>query len=132
MCEKIKIVPLNRELYPLYYQMVQNTPWGNPMLPSTYEFSLWGAIVLDKNNVIGGWVGMVKGNSPIVGFLTKCVYFDSYPIFVSNDVKKLDLSYVANDKNASVKIVGNENFVEGNNEVEIIVSNSDNDSKAES
>lgn len=54
-----------------------------------------------------------------------------YILFVSNDVKKLDLSYVANDKNASVKIVGNENFVEGNNEVKIIVSNSDNDSKAE-
>ena len=54
-----------------------------------------------------------------------------YILFVSNDVKKLDFSYVANDKNASVKIVGNENFVEGNNEVKIIVSNSDNESKAE-
>lgn len=88
MYEKIKIVPLNRELYPLYDQMVQNTPWGNPMLPSTYEFSLWGAIVLDKNNVIGGWVGTIKGNLPVVGFLTKCVYFDSYPIFVSNEIKE--------------------------------------------
>ena len=38
---------------------------------------------------------------------------------------------LANDKNASVKVVGNENFVEGNNEVKIIVSNSDNESKAE-
>ena len=53
MCEKKQIVPLNQELYPLYYQMLQNTPWGNPMLlSSSYEPSLWGAIVLDKNNVI--------------------------------------------------------------------------------
>ena len=88
MCEKIQIVSLNRELYPLYYQMVQNTPWGDPMLLSSYETSLWGAIVLDRNNIIGGWVGTIKGNSPVVGLLTKCVYFDSYPIFVSNDVKE--------------------------------------------
>ena len=88
MCEKIQIVSLNQELYPLYYQMVQNTSWGDPLLLSSYETSLWGAIVLDKNNVIGGWVGTVKGSSTVVGLLTKCAYFDSYPIFVSNEIKE--------------------------------------------
>lgn len=88
MCEKIKIVPLNRELYPLYYQMVQNTPWGNPMLPSIYESLLWGVIALDENNVIGGWVGTIKGHSPFISLLTRCIYFDSYPIFVSDEVKE--------------------------------------------
>ena len=87
MTNKMKILPITEDLYIAYYKLVVNTQWGNPILPSTYSSSLWGCVIIDEYEVVGGWVGMIKGDTPIVGILTKSVYFDSYPIFVSNEVK---------------------------------------------
>lgn len=88
MTNKMKILPITEDLYIAYYKLVVNTQWGNPILPSTYSSSLWGCVIIDEYEVVGGWVGMIKGDTPIVGILTKSVYFDSYPIFVSNEIKE--------------------------------------------
>ena len=88
MTSKMKILPITEDLYSAYYELVINTQWGNPMLQSTYSSSLWGCVIVDEYEVIGGWVGIIKGNTSITKTLSKCVYFDSYPIFVSNEAKE--------------------------------------------
>ena len=54
MQKEIKILPINAELYPSYYNMVQQTTWGNPMLPFTYNNKLWGDVLLINDEVVGG------------------------------------------------------------------------------
>ena len=89
MQQKIKIQPITAELYPSFYEMVQASQWGNPMLPNTYQSSLWGEVLVEDNRVIGGWVGTMRGNIPIAKMITKSVYFDSYPIFATDEMKNL-------------------------------------------
>lgn len=83
MCKKVEIVPISEKWYDTYYQIVQNTRWGNPMLPDKYSSTLWGDIVLLEGHIIGGFVGCLRGNKPIIEYLTKSVYFDSYPFFTT-------------------------------------------------
>lgn len=90
MCKEITILPISATLYPAFYQLVQSSQWGNPMLPMDYQSSLWGSVVIgDKNNVLGGWVGTIKGNIPIAKIITKSVYFDAYPIFTTVEIMNL-------------------------------------------
>ncbi|MGM9837552.1 MAG: peptidoglycan bridge formation glycyltransferase FemA/FemB family protein [Paludibacteraceae bacterium] len=77
----MQIVSLSSSLYPAFYQLVQQTVWGNPMLPEHYNDSLWGDILLQDSQVVGGWIGTLRGNHPLTRWLTKSVYFDAYPIF---------------------------------------------------
>ena len=79
----MSIVPLSEKYYSAYYSLVQATRWGNPMLPVHYASSLWGMVVLDGEQVVGGWVGTLRGNVPFVRLIAKSVYFDSYPVFAS-------------------------------------------------
>lgn len=81
MQQEIKIIPITKELYPSYYRLVQTTKWGNPMLPESFSSNLWGNVICQGNIVIGGWVGNLRGNIPLVKKITKSVYFDSYPVF---------------------------------------------------
>lgn len=81
MQQEIKIIPITKELYPSYYHLVQTTKWGNPMLPESFSSNLWGNVICQGNIVIGGWVGNLRGNIPLVKKITKSVYFDSYPVF---------------------------------------------------
>lgn len=92
MQQEIKIIPLTKELYPSFYHLVQTTKWGNPMLPESFQPNLWGDLVCEGDKVIGGWVGNVRGNIPLVKWITKSVYFDSYPVFsdVSYEQKYVD------------------------------------------
>jgi len=46
----------------------------------------------------------------------------AYHVIVDETVDSLDLSYVTYEKDAEVKVEGNENFKEGNNQVIITVS----------
>lgn len=89
MQNEIKILPITAELYPSFYEMVQASQWGNPMLPTTYQSSLWGDVVLKDDKVIGGWAGTMRGNIPIAKIITKSVYFDSYPVFEKDEMKNL-------------------------------------------
>lgn len=77
------MVPLSEKYYSAFYTLVQSTRWGNPMLPVRYASSLWGMVVLDGEQVVGGWVGTLRGNVRVVRWLAKSVYFDSYPVFRS-------------------------------------------------
>lgn len=89
MQNEIKILPITEDLYPSFYEIVQASQWGNPMLPTTYQSSLWGDVVLKDDKVIGGWAGTMRGNIPIAKIITKSVYFDSYPVFETDEMKNL-------------------------------------------
>lgn len=89
MQQEIKIIPLTQELYSSYYDLVQSTKWGNPMLPVSFQPNLWGDLVCEGDKVIGGWVGNLRGNIPLVKWITKSVYFDSYPVFESIECEQL-------------------------------------------
>ena len=80
----MKFIPLTETYYAAFYTLVQSTQWGNPMLPVGYNDSLWGVLVQDSSEtIVGGWVGTLRGNAPLVRCIAKSVYFDSYPIFCS-------------------------------------------------
>lgn len=85
MQQEIKILPITKELYPSYYHLVQTTKWGNPMLPESFNTNLWGDVVCIGDIVIGGWVGNLRGNIPLAKWITKSVYFDSYPVFGNHE-----------------------------------------------
>lgn len=85
MQQEIKILPITKELYPSYYHLVQTTKWGNPMLPESFNTNLWGNVVCIGDIVIGGWVGNLRGNIPLAKWITKSVYFDSYPVFWNHE-----------------------------------------------
>lgn len=74
--------------YLSFFRIVQQNQWGNILLPNVYNPNLWGGIIIGGNNVIGGWVGTIRGNKPVVKWLAKSVYFDSYPTFVSEEVQQ--------------------------------------------
>ena len=88
MQQKITILSINADLYPMYYQLVQSSKWGNPMLPIMYNNKLWGCVVCAGNTIIGGWVGILRGDIPLARILTKSVYFDAYPIFINKQHEK--------------------------------------------
>lgn len=81
MNTEIKFTPLTSTYYQLYYQIVKQSDFGAILLPKTYKNNLWGTIALHNNKVVGGWVGTLRGNKPIVSLLAKGVWFDSHPIF---------------------------------------------------
>lgn len=89
MQQEIKIVPINAELYPAYYKLVQATRWGNPMLPIEYNNNLWGNVLLDGTSLVGGWVGIIRGDIPLARLITKSVYFDAYPVFTIDEIMNL-------------------------------------------
>lgn len=80
----MKFIPLTETYYGAFYALVQSTRWGNPMLPVAYNDSLWGILMQDSSDtIVGGWVGTLRGNAPMVHCIAKSVYFDSYPVFRS-------------------------------------------------
>ena len=80
----MKFIPLTETYYGAFYALVQSTQWGNPMLPVAYNDSLWGILMQDSSEtIVGGWVGTLRGNAPVVRCIAKSVYFDSYPVFRS-------------------------------------------------
>lgn len=88
----MRIQRLNNVNYADYVTLVSHTQWGNLLLPDAFEKNLWGGVACNGTDVVGGWVGTLRGNKPLVGLLAKSVYFDSYPVFVSADVEKECLS----------------------------------------
>lgn len=44
-------------------------------------------MLIEDNKVIGGWIGTMRGNLPIAKIITKSVYFDSYPLFATDEIK---------------------------------------------
>lgn len=86
MDNSFQIEKVSAENYAQYLAIVEQTQWGNILLPTEFNMNFWGGIIKGGNNVIGGWVGTIRGNKPIVKWLAKSVYFDSYPMFVSEEM----------------------------------------------
>lgn len=83
-----RIDKISSENYAEYLQVVKKGQWGNLLLPDVYEANLWGGVVSEKDQVIGGWVGVYRGNIPFVRWIAKSVYFDAYPVFMTEDAEK--------------------------------------------
>lgn len=84
-----------KENYLSFLDVVKNTHWGDLMLPDEYNADMWGGVVKEGKNIVGGWVGTLRGNNPLVKVLAKSVYFDSYPIFKTDDqLKKYQLTLI--------------------------------------
>lgn len=91
----MKFIPLTEVYYAAFYDLLQSTQWGNPMLPVAYSDSLWGMLMQDSTGtIVGGWVGTLRGNAPMVRCIAKSVYFDSYPIFQSPEDEAQYLPYL--------------------------------------
>lgn len=97
MQEVIKIIPINAEIYPAFYTLVQSTQWGNPLLPIEYNNKLWGDVIYRNDEIIGGWVGLIRGDIPVARIITKSVYFDSYPIFKTKTLEEQCLPILVNN-----------------------------------
>ena len=85
MNKAYRIEKISQETYLSFLGVVKNTHWGNLMLPDEYNIDMWGGVVKEDAQVIGGWVGMLRGNKPVVRLIAKSVYFDSYPIFENSE-----------------------------------------------
>ena len=85
---KYRFEKVTHENYSLFLPIVQQNQWGNILLPNEYNLNLWGGVVYGDDMMIGGWIGSLRGNKPIVKWFAKSVYFDSYPMFVSKDLEK--------------------------------------------
>lgn len=79
----IKIEKISEANYAQYKAIVEQTQWGNILLPNAYHAGLWGGVVYEDEQVIGGWVGQYRGNKRVVKWIAKSVYFDSYPAFTT-------------------------------------------------
>ncbi len=80
---------ITKDYYEDFLQVVNNNRWGNLMLPEKYNSSLWGVVVCEGHNVVGGWVGTLRGVGKMVSLLAKCAYFDAWPIFISDEYKNI-------------------------------------------
>ena len=80
------IAEISSDNYEQYIAIVRSSKWWNLLLPDVYDSNLWGEIVIEDNQVIGGWVGVFRGNKPFLRWIAKAVYFDSYPIFASDEL----------------------------------------------
>ena len=78
-----KIVKISAQNYPAYLSLVKRSQWGNLLLPDVFDTNLWGGLVVEQGRIVGGWVGIYRGNKRFVRLIAKSVYFDAYPIFES-------------------------------------------------
>ena len=83
-----RIEKLSDQTYLPYLAVVKQTQWGNLLLPNEYGEDLWGGVVYENDILIGGWVGVYRGNKRFVKWLAKSIYFDSYPIFTQEEYTK--------------------------------------------
>ena len=76
-----RVEKISSNNYSQFLEIVLRSRWGNIGLPNGYESRLWGGIAIENDQVIGGWLGTIRGNKAIVRRFAKSVYFDAYPIF---------------------------------------------------
>ena len=81
------------QAYSLFCKKTKQTP-----LFFTCEFSseLWGIVAYKNKTVVGGWIGKMRANKPIIKILAKSIWFDSFPVVESQSEKdKIALIKVA-------------------------------------
>ena len=74
--------------YAEFLALVGQTRWGNILLPDEYNIDVWGGVVYEDNRIVGGWVGIYRGNKRLIRMIAKSVYFDAYPTFASMEYKE--------------------------------------------
>ena len=82
----VKIEKISEKIYAEYLAIVKKGQWGNLLLPDAWSEELWGGVVREKDQVIGGWVGVYRGNKKFVRLIAKSVYFDAYPVFATSEL----------------------------------------------
>lgn len=83
---KYRIEKISFDNYAQYINVVNQSRWGNLLMPDVWSDDIWGGIVVEDEKVIGGWVGVYRGNKRFVKWLAKSVYFDSYPFFSTTEL----------------------------------------------
>ncbi len=83
---KCSIEKISSYNYAYYLSIVNGSKWGNVLLPDEFESNLWGGVICEDTKIIGGWVGVYRGNKRIVKWIAKSVYFDSYPVFLTAEL----------------------------------------------
>lgn len=81
-----KIEKISAQNYAAYMTIVKGSQWGNLLLPDEWRNDIWGGVVTEKDQVIGGWVGVYRGNKKFVRMIAKSVYFDAYPLFATEEL----------------------------------------------
>ncbi len=105
--KNIRYERLTAESYAAYLALCNQQILGQILLPKTFTKNMWGIMAYLDDNFIGGWVGTLRGDKPIVRMIAKGVWFDSYPIFT--DAIQQD----ENLRNDFVKAVKNEAHKDG-------------------
>lgn len=101
--ENIKYDILRENYYSDFQRICNEDDFGALLLPQKYQSNLWGTVVLSDEKLIGGWVGILRGNKPIVSFLAKGVWFDSYPIFTNEVTGNVIAGFVKYTKQEAKK-----------------------------
>lgn len=81
-----RIEKISEKNYAGYVALVKGSQWGNLLLPDEWSEEIWGGVVTEKGQVIGGWGGVYRGNKRFVKWIAKSVYFDAYPLFVTEEL----------------------------------------------
>lgn len=81
-----KTEKISAQNYAAYMTIVKGSQWGNLLLPDEWRNDIWGGVVTEKDQVIGGWVGVYRGNKKFVRMIAKSVYFDAYPLFATEEL----------------------------------------------
>lgn len=95
-------------LYGAYMQQCDHLAASSLFLPEHFQPNLWGIVALENNIVIGGWIGKLRGNKPLIGYFVKGVWFDSLPVFFEsnhNETNANQLLYFAKQQALEDNIV---------------------------
>jgi len=82
---QIEVIKISQQNYSQFLSLQQNDRWGNILLPATFSTNLWGYVLAEGSQIVGGWVGILRGNKSILKNFAKSVYFDSYPFFLEKE-----------------------------------------------
>jgi hypothetical protein len=83
----IRFEDVSIDNYHQYYEKIQGIEIGPMLTPKTYNDSLWGTLVFDQEELVGGWVGKKRFKNKYLKALVQEIYFDSMPqVFNSNKI----------------------------------------------
>ena len=87
---EIQFEAINEQYYSDFLEVCQKNVFAPLLLPPQFSENLWGVVALQDSRVVGGLVGVLRGNKPLVKHFSKGVWFNSYPVF-SAEIENLDI-----------------------------------------
>jgi lipid II:glycine glycyltransferase (peptidoglycan interpeptide bridge formation enzyme) len=103
---KIEFVLLTEKYYSSFLNKCSSISMAPLFLPNTYNSKSWGVIALKENEIVGGWIGTLRGNIPVAKIFTKGVWFDSLPVFLNLKDKETLLIKLINNAKEKAKLEG--------------------------